>query len=356
MSAAIPITRLDRTAAELRHFVSKCGDGAQVRRLLAIALVLDGHSRAAAAEQNGMDRQTLSDWVHRYNATGIDGLKSYHGPGATPLLTEAEKAELKALVVKGPDPEKDKVIRWRCLDLQVEIARRFSVRVHESTVGKWLRQYGLTRLQARPCHPKSDHVAQEAFKKDFASLMKNALLGTTAGTPIEVWFQDEARVGQKGSLTHVWAPIGSCPLMVRDNRHDSAYLFGAICPARAVGAAIIMPAANAEAMNQHLTEISTQVASGAHAVVVCDRAGWHQTGGRLRVPDNITLLPLPSYAPELNPMENVWEYLRGNKLSRLVWDSYDAIVTACKEGWNFLINDPDRIRSIGHRDWACVNV
>ena len=114
--------------------------------------------------------------------------------------------------------------------------------------------------------------------------MKKALLGTTAGTPIEVWFQDEARAGQKGSLTYVWAPIGSCPLMVRDNRHDSAYLFGAICPVRAVGAAIIMPAANAEAMNEHLTEISTQVASGAHAVVVCDRAGWHQTGGRLRVP------------------------------------------------------------------------
>jgi hypothetical protein len=186
--------------------------------------------------------------------------------------------------------------------------------------------------------------------------MKNALLGTTAGTPIEVWFQDEARVGQKGSLTYVWAPIGSCPLMVRDNRHDSAYLFGAICPARAVGAAIIMPAANAEAMNEHLNEISTQVVSGAHAVVVCDRAGWHQTGGRLRVPDNITLLPLPPYAPELNPMENVWEYLRGNKLSRLVWNCYDAIITACKEGWEFLIQDPDRIRSIGHRDWACVNV
>ena len=186
--------------------------------------------------------------------------------------------------------------------------------------------------------------------------MKNALLATTAGTPIEVWFQDEARVGQKGSLTYIWAPIGSCPRMVRDNRHDSAYLFGAICPARAVGAAIIMPAANAEAMNEHLSEISTQVASGAHAVVVCDKAGWHQTGRRLRVPDNITLLPLPSYAPELNPMENVWEYLRGNKLSRLVWDNYDAIVAACREGWHFLINDPDRIRSIGHRDWACVNV
>ena len=144
--------------------------------------------------------------------------------------------------------------------------------------------------------------------------------------------------------------------MVRDNRHDSAYLFGAICPDRAVGAAIIMPAANAEAMSEHLKEISTQVAPGAHALLVCDGAGWHQTGGRLVVPRNITLLPLPPYAPELNPMENVWQYLRTNKRSRLVWVSYDAIVTACKEAWNFLIDDPDRIRSIEARDWACVNI
>src|SRR5260370_26094220 len=185
--------------------------------------------------------------------------------------------------------------------------------------------------------------------------MKNALLGTAAGTPIEVWFQDEARVGQQGSLTYIWAPIGSCPLMVRDNRHDSAYLFGAICPARGVGAAIIMPAANTEAMNAHLAEISTQVAAGAHAVLMTDGAGWHQQGGGLTVPANISLLPLPPYSPELNPMENVWDYLRGNKLSRRVWDSYEAIVASCKEAWHFLIGDPERINSIARRSWAWVN-
>lgn len=163
-------------------------------------------------------------------------------------------------------------------------------------------------------------------------------------------------MGQKGSIAYVWAPRGSRPPMVRDNRHDSAYLFGAICPARRVGAAIIMPAVNTEAMNEHLKEIGAQVAPGAHAVLVCDGAGWHQKGGALCPPDNITLLPLPSYAPELNPMENVWEYLRANKLSRLVWDNYQAIIAACKEAWNFLIDDPDRIASIGARDWACVNV
>jgi transposase len=143
--------------------------------------------------------------------------------------------------------------------------------------------------------------------------------------------------------------------MVRDNRHDSAYLFGAICHDRKVGAAIIMPAVNTEAMTEHLKEISTQVASGAHAVIVCDGAGWHQKGERLRVPDNITLLPLPAYSPELNPMENIWDYLRGNKLSARVWDSYEAILAACKDAWLFLVTDLKRIDSIARRWWARVN-
>ena len=204
--------------------------------------------------------------------------------------------------------------------------------------------------------------------------MKEALPAAAAGKPIEIWFQDEARVGQKGSLEYVWArlaegsvrrsrmewqaegAVGSRPRAVRDHRHASAYLFGALCPSRAVGAAVIMPAANSEAMSAHLAEIATQLAPGAHAVLLCDGAGWHQRGGRLRVPDTITLLPIPPYTPELNPMENVWDYLRGNQLSHRVWDTYEAIVAACATAWRFLIDDPERIRSIAHRDWACVNV
>ena len=144
--------------------------------------------------------------------------------------------------------------------------------------------------------------------------------------------------------------------MVRDNRHDNAYLFGAICPARGVGAAMITPTANTEMMNLHLAEISTQIADGAIAVLICDGAGWHQQGGELVVPTNIVLLHLPPYSPELNPMENVWDYLRQNRLCARVWDSYDAIVEACKAAWNWLITDPDRITSIGTREWACVSL
>ncbi len=152
----------------------------------------------------------------------------------------------------------------------------------------------------------------------------------------------------------MWAPIGSRPAAVRDNRHESAYLFGAICPDRAVGAAIVMPRVSSEAMSIHLAEISRSVRPDAHAVLVCDGAGWHQTGQRLTVPSNITLLRLPPYAPELNPIENVWQYLRANQLSMIVWDGYDAVVDACCKAWNWLMNDQERILSITTRNWAQV--
>lgn len=169
-----------------------------------------------------------------------------------------------------------------------------------------------------------------------------------------MWWQDEARVGQQGTLTRVWAARGSRPAAPRDQRYSWCYLFGAICPARGVGAALVLPQANTRMMNLHLAEISAAVTPGAHAMLVLDGAGWHRTGGRLRVPDNITLLRLPPYSPELNPVENVWAFLRSNKLSNRVFDTYNAIVTACCDAWNWLAQQPDRIATLGKRSWTQV--
>jgi transposase len=133
--------------------------------MLAIAMVLDGHPRWLAARAGGMDRQTLRDWVHRYNADGIAGLSDRRRSGRAPALSAQQLAELKALVLAGPDPARDGVVRWRCVDLRAVIAERYGVVVHERTVGKLLRRMGLTRLQPRPYHPRKDAAAQEAFKK-----------------------------------------------------------------------------------------------------------------------------------------------------------------------------------------------
>ena len=156
-------------------------------------------------------------------------------------------------------------------------------------------------------------------------------------------------------MTRIWAKRGSRPRAPRDQRYDWAYLFGAVCPARGAGAALVLPHANADAMNLHLAEISRHVTPGAHAVVTLDGAGWHQTGGRLRLPENLSLLKLPPYSPELNPTENIWQFLRQNQLSNRVFNSYDDINACCK-AWNDLTETPDRIRSIATRPWASVNV
>jgi transposase len=169
MGQAVTITNLDHSATDLRRMMSKQKDGAVVRRLLALALILEGQSRTEAARQSGMERQTLRDWVHRYNAEGLAGLSSRVGPGPTPRLTEAQLAAFKALVVNGPDPETDKVVRWRCIDLRDKVEQHFQVKVHKRTVAKWLHQLELTRLQPRPFHPKKDAAAQEAFKKTSAA-------------------------------------------------------------------------------------------------------------------------------------------------------------------------------------------
>jgi transposase len=169
MGQAVAITRLEHTAAVLRSFASKSRDGEQVRRLLAVAFVLEGRSRAEAAELSVMDRQTLRDWVHRYNADGIDGLISRRSPGRPAALSTPQMDELGALVIKGPDPDTDGVVRWRCLDLRQQVTQRFGVTVAERTIGKWLRKLNLTRLQPRPYHPRKDPEAQEAFKKTLLS-------------------------------------------------------------------------------------------------------------------------------------------------------------------------------------------
>lgn len=140
---------------------------------------------------------------------------------------------------------------------------------------------------------------------------------------------------------------------MRDTRYEWSYIFGAACPGRAVTAGLVLPYVNTEAMNLHLAEIARAVAPGAHALLILDGAGWH-IAKDLDVPGNITLLPLPPYAPELNPLENVWQYLRANKLAITVFDSYDEIVAKCCEAWNFFANDPDLVASITSRSWATV--
>lgn len=164
MPAAIVLPD-DYSAEQLRHLAKASRDANQARRLLALAAVRDGMSREAAATVGGMDRQTLRDWVHAFNAEGPDGLVNDKAPGARPKLSPEQQAEVAQLVAAGPDPKVDGVVRWRCVDLRRIIKARFDVDLDEVSIGRLLRRAGFSHISARPRHPAQAAGVIEDFKK-----------------------------------------------------------------------------------------------------------------------------------------------------------------------------------------------
>jgi transposase len=163
--SAIEITRDDHSAADLRREAARSRDSDAARRMLALALVREGQSRTDAARCCGMDRQTLRDWVHRYNESGLSGLSDKQGrTGPKPRLSLDQEAEIAELVRKGPDPEQDGVVRWRRLDVARVIHARFGVTLAERTVGGLLRRLGFSHISTRPRHPEADAAAQASFR------------------------------------------------------------------------------------------------------------------------------------------------------------------------------------------------
>ena len=191
----------------------------------------------------------------------------------------------------------------------------FAISLDETTVGRELKALGFAKISARPRHYAQNELAVEAFKKNFPAELAKIRARLPKGVEIELWWQDEARIGQKNKLTRRWARRGTRPRAPRDQRTEWAYIFGAICPAKGKGAGLVMPWCDTDAMAAHLIEISAAVDPGAQAVLIVDQAGWHLTP-KLAIPDNITVLALPPRSPELNPVENVW--MRDNWLSNRI--------------------------------------
>lgn len=157
-------------------------------------------------------------------------------------------------------------------------------------------------------------------------------------------------MGQRGTVTRTLAIKGTRPRMTRQQQFEYAYIFGAVCPARDEAVGVVMPSVNAHAMLEHLKEISASIPSGRHAVVVLDQAAWHTTE-KVRVFDNLSLLPLPPASPELNPVEQVWQQLRDNWLANRCFDGYEAILDACCKAWNWFVDIPNKVRQLCYRDW-----
>src|SRR6516165_7894145 len=297
MSAPTPL-RQDFDASQLRGLARKTKDGPQARRLLALAAIYDGATRTEAAKIGGVGLQIIRESIWRNGS-------SRNSASQSPSRRSAGSCEPWATANYRPDR-----VTMRKPRARSRILKNFPARL-------------------------------EAIAR------KKALDRDT----IEIWFADEARIGQKNKITRRWAKRGTRPSAPRDQRTASTYIFGAVCPKEGKGAALIMPACNTEAMNLHLAEIAATVAPAAHAILLVDQAGWHLST-RLLVPANITIILLPPKCPELNPVENVWQFMRDNWLSNRIFKSYDDLVDHCCAAWNKLVDQPWRIMSIGLRQWA----
>ena len=268
---------------------------------------------------------------------------------------EGQQAALKALVLRGPSLERCGCVAWRARDLCALVEARFGVRYHESGLLKLLKGLDLSWQKARPVHPEADPKAQERFKKP-SGPAPGVVDRHPEAARVELWLMDEARIGQKGRTTHVWYQKGVRPRGVRQQGFSSAHLFGAVCPERGEGVALVLPEVSTTAMGVFLAELSRAIPAESHAGLVLDGAGWH-VSENLSVPANLTLIPLPPYSPELNPVERVWEYLRDRWLShRRLGAGYAAVVDAACAAWNALLAEPGRLRSLTSFPWLPASV
>src|SRR3954463_11843789 len=233
--------RTDFDADVLRAIARKTKDGPQARRLLALATIYDGGTRTEAARIGGVTVQVGRDWVVKFNAHGPDGLIDRKPSGRPSRLTDAHRAALMARVDAGPIPAVHGVVRWRLIDLLQWLWEELRISISKQTLSRALRAMNYCKLSARPRHHAKSEAAVSAFKKTSPPVWRHSRPPRPAGKPLEIWFADEARIGQKNKITRRWAKRGTRPSAPKDQRTASAYIFGAICPAEGKGAGLVLP-------------------------------------------------------------------------------------------------------------------
>lgn len=354
MPAKIMVSRTDHTPQELRELASKHKFRDCRHRLRAIALAIEGGlTRTEIAGDAGVDAQTLCDWVKRYNEEGLEGLRDNARPGRPSLLDVERRAAVTTWLAAGPDPDAGEPSRWTVADIRERIMDSFGVRYTLEGVRRLIRRLGFRHVSPRPVHPRAKPEAQEEFRNGFARLAEEAVPDGVSLADVLVHFQDEARVGQKGMLSRVWARKGTRPRIVQDHRYGYVYLFSAACPETGTAVGHVCARANTGEMSRHLRDIGEQTPAGKHALVVLDGAGWHRSRD-LEVPANVSLLRLPPYSPELNPVETLFSILKHRHFANRVFESAEHVRETVEEVWNGFVSNKAEIMRITARKWAVL--
>lgn len=296
------------------------------------------------------DESAIRRWIRSFIDFDYEGLIEREGRGAKPRLP-SDQEEIFKIELDLLHEEKNGG-RITVDDIQSLLLNKFDCNYSRSGVYTLLDRINIVWISGRSKHPKSSEETMELFKEIFPYEV-DQIKEEIENNKIEIWWQDESRVGQQGSLSRVWAAKGTRPRVVRQKQFLSTYIFGACCPEKDKGCALILPECTTGMMQLHLDEISKNVEKKHHAILIMDRAGWHTTEA-LIIPKNITILPLPSYSPELNPMEQVWQKLKHGSLSNRVFKNYDEIVESCVQAWNSFCDEEGNIKSLCSRSWAKI--
>ncbi|TMX45428.1 IS630 family transposase [Photobacterium damselae] len=317
-------------------------------RLLALAHFKDGHSRTQIAKFLKVSRTSVNKWVQTFLEEGLDGLKEKPRTGRPPLLTPKQREQLSQYIKdKAHDTQGG---RLTGADIHAYIVKEFGKYYHPDSIYYLLNHMGFAWITSRSKHPQQSQAIQEDFKKfKFETILK--IPGHIALKNVDIWFQDEARFGQQNTTTRLWAERGTSPRAVKQQQFEYAYLFGSICPQKGIGEAIVVPWVNKDIMIEHLKQISSVTEKGRHAIVIMDGAGWH-TEDIADDFQNISIIKLPPYSPELNPIEQVWSWLRQHYLANQSFSDYEDIVSKVCSAWNSFLECSTRVTKMCSRRWT----
>lgn len=334
----------DRDSLERLHEAAKqCRKTRAWTRVQAIVLAQQGDTAPDIARALGVSRRAVQTWVAAYNRGGLETLPDRPHPGRAPILSRTEEGRFRERIDTPPRPE-DGVCTLRGADIRRILEQEFDARYSLDGVYKLLHRLEYSSLMPRPQHEEADAELQAIFKEVVLDQIQ-AIEEAHADEEVQVWNQDEARFGQQGTLTRVWARKGSRPRRVRQNGRESLYVLTAVCAASGAAMGLIMPELNAVVINLFLEQFARQLAPGVHALLLWDNAGYHVSKD-LVVPSNVSLIGLLPYSPELNPVENLWHYLRAHYWSHGVYPDYDTLLAVATETWRKVCLDPEKVRSI----------
>lgn len=317
-------------------------------KLLALHHLQSGKSLQETADITLYGVQAIRSWIRRFVEFDYEGLIERPGRGKKPRLPKEREEEFKDALDELHESKNGG--RVTVSDIQELLADDFDCNYTRSGVYTLLDRINIVWISGRSKHPRHSQEVIDNFKETFpeeVSKIKEEL----SHNKIEIWWQDESRVGQQGSLSRVWASKGTRPRVVRQRQFLNTYIFGACCPDKDKGCALILPECHTGMMQLHLEEISKNIEEDHHAIVLMDRASWHTTEA-LNIPENITLFPLPPYSPELNPMEQIWQKIKSDRLTNTTFKNYDDIVERCSNAWNSFCNEDGSIVKLCSRSWA----